>query len=250
MSEATFTKHNPGRPGDWEAACLSWLEEAADSHGGVPVAGVADRQGGDLVLRRVSPGHATAQHAEDFGRRLAATHAAGAPAFGAGPDGWEGTGYQGPNGNLLDLPLQREESWGVFYARVLADLDRTAGGLSGTDRLLDRLTSGDFDDERPAARLHGDLWSGNVMWSPEGATLIDPSAHGGHGLTDLGFLTMFGAPHLDTVLDAYAEAASLQPGWRELLPLHRLQVLYLHSAVFGGGYTGETERTVRQVLSL
>jgi fructosamine-3-kinase len=247
---STYRKHNPGRPGDWEAACLTWLGDATED-GGVAVAGVVERQGGDLLLRRVDSAAPTRQAAEEFGRRLAITHAAGAPAFGSGPDGWGGSGYQGPNDDLLELPLAEHASWGSFYAEVIiAPLDRIAGGIPGTDRLLDRLAAGDFDDDRAPARLHGDLWSGNLMWSPEGATLIDPSAHGGHPYTDLGFLTMFGAPHLDTILDSYAEAASLPTGWQELLPLHRLQVLFLHAAVFGGGYREETRRTVQQVSSL
>lgn len=255
MNSATFTKHNPGRPGDWEEACLNWLGDAADA-GGVPVAGVRGRagdNGDDLLLQRVTAAPPTKAAAERFGRQLAVTHGSGAEAFGAGPSGWDGSGYQGPNAQLLDLPLAQHVSWGRFYADVvLGPLnDRVTGdGVAGTGRLLERLRDGDFDDGRPVARLHGDLWSGNVMWSQDGAVLIDPSAHGGHGMTDLGFLTMFGAPHLDTVLGAYAEAAELPPGWRETLPLHQLHVLFLHAAVFGGGYVGETESTVRQVLAL
>ncbi|MGO3645780.1 MAG: hypothetical protein ACTJFY_01615 [Candidatus Corynebacterium faecigallinarum] len=101
---STFRKHNPGRTGDWEAACLSWLDDAADG-GGAPVAEVVDREGDDLLLRRVPSTSATKDAAEQFGRRLAATHAAGAPHFGSGPATWEGSGYQGPNDHLLELPL-------------------------------------------------------------------------------------------------------------------------------------------------
>ena len=39
------------------------------------------------------------------------------------------------------------------------------------------------------ARIHGDLWSGNVMWTADSgqseAVLIDPAAHGGHREEDL-----------------------------------------------------------------
>ena len=66
----------------------------------------------------------------------------------------------------------------------------------------------------PPARLHGDLWSGNVLWAPDGAWLIDPAAHGGHRETDLAMLALFGCPHLDVVLAAYDEAAPLADGWR------------------------------------
>ena len=88
----------------------------------------------------------------------------------------------------------------------------------------------------PPARLHGDLWSGNVLWSADGAWLIDPAAHGGHRETDLAMLALFGCPHLDAVLGAYDEAAPLADGWRERVPLHQLFPLLVHAALFGGGY--------------
>ena len=57
---------------------------------------------------------------------------------------------------------------------------------------MERCAAGDFDDDDPPARLHGDLWSGNVMWTPTGAVLIDLAAHGGHRETDLAMLALFG----------------------------------------------------------
>ena len=67
----------------------------------------------------------------------------------------------------------------------------------------------------PPARLHGDLWSGNVLWGADGRVwLIDPAAHGGHRETDLAMLHLFGCPHLDRIVAAYDEAAPLADGWR------------------------------------
>ena len=45
----------------------------------------------------------------------------------------------------------------------------------------------------PIARLHGDLWSGNVLWADDGRPwLIDPSAYGGRREVDLAMLALFG----------------------------------------------------------
>ena len=81
--------------------------------------------------------------------------------------------------------------------------------------MADRLRAGDFDDDRPPARIHGDLWSGNVVFTADGVVMIDPAAHGGHGLTDLAMLHVFGVPGLDRISAAYAEEARLEPGWRD-----------------------------------
>ena len=66
-----------------------------------------------------------------------------------------------------------------------------------------RCEDGDFDDDDPPARLHGDLWSGNVMWTPGGVVLIDPAAHGGHRETDLAMLALFGCPLFEAVIEGY-----------------------------------------------
>jgi fructosamine-3-kinase len=100
----------------------------------------------------------------------------------------------------------------------------------------------------PPARLHGDLWSGNVLWSGE-VWLIDPAAHGGHRETDLAMLALFGCPQLDTILAAYDEAAPLAPGWRARMPLHQLFPLLVHAVLFGGGYARSAIDAARAALS-
>ena len=71
----------------------------------------------------------------------------------------------------------------------------------------------------PPARLHGDLWSGNVMAGADGgAWLVDPVAYGGHREVDLAMLRLFGAPS-PRVLAAYAEAAPLAEGHEQRVEL-------------------------------
>ena len=94
------------------------------------------------------------------------------------------------------------------YARRARDLGHlSAAAYAQVERVAERLVAGEFDDGRPVARIHGDLWSGNVLFTAAGVVLIDPAAHGGHGLTDLAMLHLFGAPQLETITSAYAEAA-------------------------------------------
>jgi len=224
-----------------EAAGLRWLTAAPHGAAVVRVQAVDARK---IVLDRLDTARPTAAAAESFGRALARTHAAGAPAFGAPPEGWEGDGFIGRQ----RMSMRPDDRWGTFYAeqRVLPyareayDIDHlSAAGLAAVERVAARLSAGDLDDDRPPARIHGDLWSGNVVFTPTGVVVIDPAAHGGHGLTDLAMLHLFGVPGLDVLSDAYAEAAGLDPGWRDLIGLHQLHPLLVHAVSHGPAYGSE-----------
>lgn len=231
----------PAQPGrEWavavEAAGLRWLADA----GGVRVVQVIDEQPDALVLEQLHPRTPTVGESEAFGRALAITHAAGAPAFGSPPPGCGELLTIG----ALDLPMRPHDTFGSYAAQQLIvpfaetlDLSRSRRRILG--RLVDRLEAGDFDDDRPSARIHGDLWAGNIMWTDVGAVLIDPAAHGGHPLTDLAMLALFGCPHLERVHAAYAEAAGLPSDWADLLDLHKVWPLLVHANLFGGGYADQ-----------
>lgn len=236
----------------WEAAGLRWLA-AAEAEGGVRVVEVLDVAAETLTLERLEPSAPTEADLEKFGRALAHTHDAGAPAFGAGPTGWTGDGYLGPASELLPLPLVPGETWGAFYGesriRHTLALARDRGLWSGTDvfdRVSDRLAAGDYDDRTAPARLHGDLWAGNVVWTRSGGVLIDPAAHGGHRLTDLAMLLLFGGSREDRVLAAYREVAPLPDTWPDLVGLHQLHPLMMHAVLFGGGYVRQAESVARR----
>ena len=122
--------------------------------------------------RRSSPRGRRRTHARDFGRALAETHDAGAVAFGVPPGEWTGPTFIGAQ----PLPTRAAgwRAWGAFFAaqRVLPYAERAArrGSIGGSDlRIVQeacaRLTAGDLDDGEPPARVHGDLWNGNVQWT-------------------------------------------------------------------------------------
>ena len=230
-----------------EAAGLEWLRVP----GGVPVVKVLAVSETSITVERVRRITPTPEAAQDFGRALVRTHDAGADGFGAAPEGYTGPCF------IADLPMSTDPmpTWGEFYARQRVMPYVTLARGVGTDemrtfsRLADRLIEGVFDDDSPPARLHGDLWSGNVIFAPNGATVIDPSAHGGHRLSDLAMLSLFGTPHLDQILQGYESASTMLPGgWRRLISLHQVYPLLVHAVLFGGGYWGAAIQAARAYL--
>lgn len=249
MTAGTFTKRSRTNDPAFfaiEAAGLRWLADAGP--GSARVAGVIDVSPERIVLERVTPTRPTREAAEAFGRALAITHGAGANAFGAPPDGCYGDGYIGRQ----PMSMKPTATWGQFYAeqRVLpyarraqeiGNLPRTGGAL--VERVCKRLIAGEFDDDRSPARIHGDLWSGNVIFTADGVVMIDPAAHGGHGLTDLAMLHLFGAPELTVLTAAYVEAAGLDHDWESLIGLHQLHPLLVHAVSHGASYGTAAEQT-------
>lgn len=265
----TFIKHDRFGTASLlgEAAALRWLAEA-EGQGGLHVATVVSASEHELVEERIACGPARAEAAHCAGAALAATHAAGAPWWGCPPPGWSGS-YRidaslTPTVNEAHAPT----TWGAFYAeyRVMHYVRtlRDEGAYGPTevavfDRLASRLVAGVFDAPQPTlvterghevARLHGDLWAGNLLWDANpanrtGAALIDPMAHGGHAECDLAMLDLFGCAHLDELLRGYQEASPLADGWRERVVLHQVAPLLLHCALFGGHYLGAALQAAR-----
>ena len=244
---SAFVKTRPHAPPGFfesEARGLAWLAEAS----GAPVPEVLGVSDDCLVLSWIEPGRPSADGVEEFARRLAQTHAAGAPSFGAEHDGY-----------LATVPLTNTpaDAWPAFWVtrRVLPYLKvaRDRGHVNDTDARTIESVMERIDElagpPEPPSRIHGDLWSGNVVWSVEATGhLVDPAAHGGHRETDLAMLALFGAPHLSRLLDAYDEAAGLADGWRDRQPLHQIHPLLVHAILFGGSYGARAGTAARAML--
>lgn len=246
---SALIKTRPNSPDDFfrtEARGLRWLGAAGGAH----VPEVLAAEDDCLILQWVESGRPSAEAAEQFGRALAVTHRAGSPVFGteSAEDGYIGT---------LPLPNRGTETWPEFFAtrRILPYLklaqDRSA--ISAEDAgvvesVVRRIADLAGPPEQPS-RLHGDLWSGNVMWGSDGKTwMVDPAAYGGHRETDLAMLALFGLPQLQRCLDAYHEAAPLADGWEDRAALHQLFPLLTHACMFGGSYGARAADTARSLL--
>ncbi|MFI7077661.1 fructosamine kinase family protein [Micromonospora sp. NPDC049903] len=229
-----------------EAAGLRWLREA----GAVAVPEVLVALPDLLALEWVQPGEPQRAAADRFGRELAEMHRAGASAFGARWPGFIGalpadnTPHDGP------WPVWFAQARIVPYLRRSVDgsaLDATAAAL--VEQVVTRID--EFGGDEPPARIHGDLWPGNLLWGADDRVwLVDPAAHGGHRETDLAQLALFGgAPYADRILAAYDETWPLADGWRHRVPLHQLHLLLVHTALFGSGYRDSVVHAARAALS-
>jgi fructosamine-3-kinase len=170
-----------------------------------------------------------------LGRGLARLHAIGAPSFG----------LDEPN-FLATLPQDNtvERDWATFYVeRRLRPLCQRAN--LGVDRALDALRERPqlFGPAEVPARLHGDLWWGNVASLGGEPVIFDPAVYGGHREIDLAMLALFGGLP-DEVTSAYDEVFPLADGWRERVALYQLYPLAAHACLFGGGYGAQVKQTL------
>jgi fructosamine-3-kinase len=232
-----------------EAAALRWLAEPGCVR--VPeVRGVREEPPRLLALGWVEEGRLSESGAEALGRGLAELHGAGAAAFGARPP----AAGESLRLGAVEIAVDPLPDWPSFYAeRFLRPLARqahdagslTPAGAKAIDTVCERIHDLTGPPE-PPARLHGDLWGGNVLSADDGhAYLIDPASYGGHREVDLAMLKLFGAPS-PRIESAYHEAHPLQDGHEDRVALYQLFPLLVHALLFGGGYGAQAERAARR----
>jgi fructosamine-3-kinase len=192
-----------------------------------------------LVLEWIEPAPRGRDFDERLGRGLAALHR-------------RPTGFGHARDNFIG-PLPQDNAtapdWATFYAErrlrpMLARARADASLRRRFDRLIARLPELVGPPE-PPARLHGDLWGGNLHVDEHGApALIDPAVYGGHREIDLAMMRLFGG-FSARVFASYHEAHPLAPGHEDRVALYQLYPLLVHAALFGASYLGAVDRALR-----
>jgi fructosamine-3-kinase len=199
----------------------------------VPAPRVEGEYDGVLLLEHVDhDGAFTAEAWADIGRCLARLHGQRGRHYGWAVDYALGS---------IQLDNRQRDDWPGFWGeqRLVATaslLDRPwrerVDGLAAG--LADRLPA-----RPPAAWLHGDLWTGNLLVDRGRlAAFLDPACYHGDAEVDLAMLTLFDTPP-DSFWSAYGR---LEPGWPERRPVYQLFPALVHLRLFGAGYAGMVDR--------
>ena len=196
-----------------------------------------------LILEYLKPA-ASGDRRDDerLGRGLALIHRSGSERFGFPSPTYCGSTRQ--DNRWCD-------SWLEFYRdrrlKPLVEALDQQGQVSAADRRSYQRVMDSLPELLPQEQaatpslIHGDLWSGNVLWATEGPALVDPSCAYADREMEFGITTLFGGLS-ERAFGAYEEAWPLPPGWRERNPLYQLYHLLNHAVLFGGHYLDQARR--------
>ena len=221
-----------------EAAGLAWLGQAnvlslpevlAYSEPDAP------QEEAFLALEFVPPSPPAPDFDQVLGHQLAALHQDSPQCFGLEYDNFIGTLPQSNSPKTRWHQFYRDNRLAPLLKRAFDQDLFTTAQRQLWDRLLETLEHYTGPDEAPA-RLHGDLWGGNLLVNQSGApTLIDPAVYGGHREMDLAMMKLFGGFN-PGVFEAYNETFPLDPDHLQRVHLYQLYPLLVHINLFGGHY--------------
>jgi fructosamine-3-kinase len=169
-----------------------------------------------------------------------------------------GHAYGFPHSNYCGNTSQDNtwtDSWPEFYAirRIDALVKQLIAkrGISTDEqkiykRLVDRIPKL-IDHSTVPSLIHGDLWSGNYMYTANGPALIDPACYYADREMELGMMLLFGG-FSQEVWNAYQDEYPLPQGWQERVPLYQLYHVLNHYLLFDGSYGMQALGIARQYL--
>lgn len=246
-----FLKWNAAAPADMfmkEAAGLNEMS-SADSSLIIPKviwSKEVDDSPGLLLMEYLQPATNTSGMDEQLGRGIAQLHRKTSSAFGFYHSNYCGTTIQD---NIWT------DNWPEFYAQrriwALVQQSKAARGMSSGELkiyepLVDKMPTLLAHHTVPSL-IHGDLWSGNYMYTANGPALIDPACSYADREMELGMMQLFGG-FSSRVWEAYQEEFPLPEGWRRRMRLYQLYHILNHYLLFSGSYGHQALEIAREYL--
>ncbi len=201
---------------------------------------------GLLLMEYLSPAMNTTGFDETLGRGLAQMHQKSAVEYGFHHSNYCGTTVQDNSWTT---------NWPEFYTQnrinSLINQIKKSRGLSLVeqkifDKLIDRLPNLLPHSTIPSL-IHGDLWSGNYMFTAKGPALIDPACYYADREMELGMMKLFGG-FSTKVWGAYQEEWPLPEDWQQRNQLYQLYHVLNHYLLFGGSYGWQALEIVKRYL--
>lgn len=246
-----FIKENRAeRLSMFEAEAAGLAEMAATGTIRVPeplCTGTADGRAYIVLEHLELGGRAGPGSAAEAGRRLAALHRHTRERFGWDRDNTIGSTPQPNAWNGDWVAFWRDRRLG-FQLHLAADNGHRGRLQREGERLLDAFPA--LIDHAPVpSLLHGDLWGGNLSYTPDGEPVIyDPAVYYGDREADLAMTELFGGFGA-RFHSAYREAWPLDAGYAVRRTLYNLYHVLNHLNLFGTGYLGQAESMIGRLLS-
>jgi fructosamine-3-kinase len=199
-----------------------------------------------LLLSVIKTGTKTTNSDLEFGMELAKLHHCSASEFGLDHDNFIGKLPQSNSSHtdwedyFITERIEPQIKMGVDSGKFSTDL------IKKTDNLHSIIES-TFPKEAPAL-LHGDLWSGNYMYSEGGVVSIyDPAVYFGHREMDISMTRLFGGFSAE-FYEGYTSVFPLAEDFEQRISLCNLYPILVHANLFGGGYTHRASDILRNLV--
>lgn len=200
-----------------------------------------------IVMEFIPLGGATGKGQALAGQQLAQMHRTTQDQFGWDRDNTIGSTPQINHWNQDWSDLWREHRLG-FQLR-LAEQNGYTGRLQQLGERLMAFLPALIDHAPQPSLLHGDLWGGNIGFDPQGQPVIyDPASYYGDREADLAMTELFGGFTPDFYA-AYRAEWPLDSGYNTRKTLYNLYHILNHLNLFGGGYAGQAQGMMEQLLA-
>ncbi len=201
---------------------------------------------GLLLMEYLPPASNTSGMDERLGRGIAQLHRKAASAFGFHHANYCGTTLQDNTWT---------DNWPEFYAQqriwsLVEQIKKSRGMSIEEQKIYEKLVVRIpvlLPNQAMPSLIHGDLWSGNYMYTANGPALIDPACYYADREMELGMMKLFGG-FSSRVWEAYQEEFPLPDDWEERNRLYQLYHVLNHYLLFGVSYRQQALEITREYL--